>query len=483
MSITTALNIASTGLAVTSRSAELTAANVANALVDGYSRRELVLSTAYVTGGVQIDAIARSDTPFLTRERYLSDAQVGYQGVEADALERIETAIGEVDSPQSLSARMAALGTALVATENNPSSLSLQSQLLRAKKDVAGAFNRVSEEHMSIRADADESIASQVSRLNDAIDNIAELNADIIAVHSAGRDTATLRDQRQRAVDEIAKMVPVRVVQREREQISLFTQSGGVLLDGTPKHFEFTQTTFITTDMTLASGALSGLTRDGQTIEIGAGSGQFEGGTLSAAFAVRDVLVPAEDAKLDALAEDLVGRFESPAVDGTLAAGEAGLFTDDGLALDPLSISGLAARLSVNVAVDPSEGGEVWRLRDGINATVQGAESDNTILAAMSSVFAEERAAPAGFGVSISRSAIGFAEELAGAASYAAYSSSRTLSFDTSRRDALRENELSDIGVDTDAEMQKLLLIEQSYAANARVISVADELIQRLLEI
>ena len=38
-------------------------------------------------------------------------------------------------------------------------------------------------------------------------------------------------------------------------------------------------------------------------------------------------------------------------------------------------------------------------------------------------------------------------------------------------------------GVDTDQEMQKLLLIEQSYAANARVIQTIDELMQMLLRI
>ena len=38
-------------------------------------------------------------------------------------------------------------------------------------------------------------------------------------------------------------------------------------------------------------------------------------------------------------------------------------------------------------------------------------------------------------------------------------------------------------GVDTDAELQKLLLIEQAYAANARLIETADEMIQTLLRI
>ena len=46
----------------------------------------------------------------------------------------------------------------------------------------------------------------------------------------------------------------------------------------------------------------------------------------------------------------------------------------------------------------------------------------------------------------------------------------------------LRAEELNAVGVDTDQEMQSLLIIEQAYAANARVISVLDGLMQKLLE-
>jgi len=46
----------------------------------------------------------------------------------------------------------------------------------------------------------------------------------------------------------------------------------------------------------------------------------------------------------------------------------------------------------------------------------------------------------------------------------------------------LKTQELQN-GVDTDYEMQQLLLVEQSFAANARVIQTIDELIQTLLRI
>jgi flagellar hook-associated protein 1 FlgK len=38
-------------------------------------------------------------------------------------------------------------------------------------------------------------------------------------------------------------------------------------------------------------------------------------------------------------------------------------------------------------------------------------------------------------------------------------------------------------GVDIDAQMQDLLLVEQAYAANARVIEVAGQMIKQLMEL
>ena len=51
------------------------------------------------------------------------------------------------------------------------------------------------------------------------------------------------------------------------------------------------------------------------------------------------------------------------------------------------------------------------------------------------------------------------------------------------RLTTLESAETAIVGVDIDSELQHLILIEQAYAANARVIQVADRLVQRLLEI
>ena len=47
----------------------------------------------------------------------------------------------------------------------------------------------------------------------------------------------------------------------------------------------------------------------------------------------------------------------------------------------------------------------------------------------------------------------------------------------------MAEAEVSETGVNVDQQMQDLLIIEQSYAANARVIEIASNMIDRLMEI
>ena len=57
------------------------------------------------------------------------------------------------------------------------------------------------------------------------------------------------------------------------------------------------------------------------------------------------------------------------------------------------------------------------------------------------------------------------------------------LSSTSAQHTMLIEAEQSENGVDIDSQMQDLILIEQAYAANARVIEIASQMINRLMEI
>lgn len=253
-----------------------------------------------------------------------------------------------------------------------------------------------------------------------------------------------------------------------------------MLVDGGASTLGFTPVGVITPDMTLASGALSGITINGQAVATSAEGGLISGGSLAAHFALRDVLAPQMQGKLDAIARDLVERFQDPALDPTRAVGDAGLFTDLGNSFLPANESGLAQRLQLNPIINPAQGGALWKLRDGLGATVQGALGNAGLLNDLASALTAQRApVSGGFSVGTRSYDTLVADMVSGIATLRLTAESET-SFATARYDHLRTIELAG-GVDTDQEMQTLLLIEQAYSANARVIKASSEMIQTLL--
>ncbi len=104
--------------------------------------------------------------------------------------------------------------------------------------------------------------------------------------------------------------------------------------------------------MTVASGALSGLTLNGRPAVFGQGNGPLDGGSLAADFRIRDGAAVEVQAQLDAVARDLVTRLSEATADPTLAPGAPGLLTNGGAAFSAATEIGLAGRLSVNAAVD-----------------------------------------------------------------------------------------------------------------------------------
>lgn len=481
MSLNLAFGNALSGLGATARMAEVVSANLANALTEGYARRSVELSSQSLDGrgaGVRMDGIARHLDRALLSDRRGAETLLSDRRTLASALRRTEGDLGSADAGTSLTARLQALEEALVAASADPSSDTRLGQVLNRLNEMTGTLRDNATALQRQRGEADASIASQVKDLNADLQGIARLNGDIVTARATGRDATALMDQRQVLMDRVATIVPIREMERPGGGIALVTPKGAMLLDGThAARIDFTATPVVTADMTLASGGLKGLTIDGEPAGAD-GVERLAGGSLGAAFALRDEILPALADRLDALARDLIERFEDPATDPTLAGG-AGLLTDRGAAFDPLALPGLAGRIELNAAVDPDRGGELRRLRDGVNEPVAGPAGEAGQIRRWFAALDEPRVlATGGQAASAATLAAGFSAEV-GAQRLA---SEEEESFASARWSTLREAELAQ-GVDSDREMQMLLQIEKAYAANARVIATIDQMMQSLLEI
>jgi flagellar hook-associated protein 1 FlgK len=484
MTISGALSNAVLGLRAASRGAEVVSTNISNALTPGYARRVLALSSQSSggLGGVQIDGIVRIVDASLAADRRMAEAEHLHADSRSHFYARLETFIGTPDDPASLTTRLAGFESSLISAASRPDAPERLTTGVAAARDLATSINQASAGIQEQRGQADQTISAMVDELNIALEQVVALNIQITAAQSKKHDVASLMDQRQQVVDQIGALVPVREVPRDNGQIGLYSTGGAVLVDGTSAVIGFEKVNVVTPYMSLSEGTLSGLTINGQSVRTDSERGALRGGALGAQFAIRDDYGVAAQAQVDLLARDLIERFEDPAVDPTLSSGDAGLFTDNGSALDPLDQLGLAARLTLNAAVDPEQGGDAWRLRDGVNAIAQGNVGDAALLQSLSDALNDARPlAGGGFGGG-TFSAMSLSATFASDVAVSRTNAEQGLSFAASRLTELTERQLAD-GVDSDSEIQRLMLIEQAYAANARVIETVDEMMQTLLRI
>lgn len=481
MSLTAAANSALSGLRMASLTTRLISDNIANALTPGYGVRSVRLTSDHNSTGVRILDVARFSDPVLLGNRRLADAGAGAADSMASYMARVEDLIGLPDEGASLSARMAQFGADLLAAASRPDSqLRLDATVVSAEQLVA-AINDAAKGVQAERGKADRDIAGQVGRLNELLRQVDSLNERIVETDVSGNLTAPLVDQRQVLIDEISAIIPVQEISRDRGQVALMSVGGAFLLDNEPSVIDFTPVNMVTPYMSVGAGTLSGLTLNGRPVSTDADAGPLRGGTLGNAFEIRDVRAVEAQDRLDGLAIDLIQRFEDPAIDLTRLPGDPGLFTDNGAVLDLAATTGLAQRIGLNAAVDPAAGGNTWRLRDGLGSVAPGNVGDATLLQDLSGALEASRAAPPGLG-----SGSYTATELAGYLTSLA-SSDRTgaevkQSHAASQQAEMRALEEAN-GVDTDAELQALMVIEQIYAANAQVMQTIDDMLEDLMRI
>ena len=489
MTLSRALSNAYSGLTSSAFRADIAAGNVANAATPGYVRREVVTSENIVGNrgnGVRISGITRHQDMPLSRLRRESDASYGRASILASTYNQLNRELGVPGDNYGLFTAFESLEANFRELATTPESSALQNAALASSTELVNQFNALSTMTNSLRNNADANIARNVESVNAALNRLHTLNGDIGGLNELAGNAVALEDERQRLIDSISEIIPIRDIHRQGGQVDIVTDSGVFLLAGNVHELTFQRAGVIPpgASYTNGTGGLSGLFVGDQELTPGIGGNfSLSSGTLAGHFAIRDNVAPTFGAQLDSLAADLITRFSDDALDPTKAAGAPGIFTDAGSPVDPLNIPGIAGRLRLNAAIDPAQGGDIARFRDGLGAATPGPTGHAELINGYLEALNASNTAPSASGLSGSFSSI---ELIAGFSSIIGESRIRHDALSASaltRSNLLFDAEIEKSGVDTDSEMQTLLLIEQSYAANARVIQTIGEMIDRLMQI
>ncbi len=482
MTISGALSNALSGLTAASRMADVVSGNLANVLTGGYVPRDVTLVARRDGGGVSVQGITRQVDPGLLAERRLAESGLAAAEARAGYAVALERAIGTPDIAGSLAARLASFEASLVTAATRPEETNRLQAVVQAASGLGTGLNAASAQIGALRGRADGDIARAVDSINRGLENVSTLNKQITAAQINGHPTTSLEDQRQLVIDALSQFLPLRQLPRADGAVALVTTGGALLLDGRAIRLEFNASPVIAPHMTVDNGLLSTIRLNGQSLDMNNSKGPLAGGQLAALFDIRDVMATGAQTNLDALARDLIERFQQTGLDPSMTAGDPGLFTDAGALLDLANEIGIAGRIALNAAVDPGQGGALFRLRDGLGATIPGAVGNAAFLLALTDTLSAPGSLASGTMGGAARASSGHMATFASAIAGARLAEDQTLGFETSRTNVLRSMELAR-GVDSDAELQRLLVIEQAFGANARMIQAIDDMMQNLLRI
>lgn len=452
MSLGSLLSIARSALLAHQRAMEVTANNVANVNTPGYSRQRLELTPATplvgpfgtLGRGVQDNGVSRARDTFLDASFRRDSGLLGNSTTLTSYLSQVETAFQE-PSDTGLGSALDKLFQSFGDLANDPPSTANRDLVVAAGQRLVSQFHTLDTQVTAIGQDTVDRMRANVADVNAMAKQIAALNQQIQASGGPNHQAADLQDQRDALIDQMSSLVSVTVVDHGNGSIAV--QAGStVLVDGTA-----TQTLQV---QALAGGGFGvGVSGSSGTVDLGPGA-------ISALVDLSSVRLPAVRAKLDTLARTLVTQMNAMHSAGFTLDGTTGVnfFDPAGVSAGTIALSSDVVASSRNVAAAGSP-----------------APGDGSLALQFSTLGSAPLAALGGSSVRdfFTQVAAGVGTDVANAGQDV--DSQQTL---VDSADQMRS---SVSGVSLEEEMTNLITQQQAYGAAARLLTVADQMMQELL--
>ncbi|OAF10944.1 flagellar hook-associated protein FlgK [Bradyrhizobium neotropicale] len=360
MSLDIARLVAFSGLSATSVQISVTSSNISNADTTGYTKKTAAQSSTVTNGvgtGVTVTGITSTVDKLLLKSLTGATSDLGAADTTNTYLTSLEKLYGSTSSSSSsstgtsLANSIASLESALSSLASTPSSASLQSNAISALDDVASQLRETSSGIQKLRANADQDIASSIDGVNDDLQQIANLNAEIKQTAAAGQSTADLEDQRNTALQDIASKMNISYFTASNGDLQIYTTSGQALVDSTAHTISYTAAANVTASTTYTAGSsssgFSAITVNGVDI-----TSQITGGDIGALITLRDKTLPAAQSQLDQLAQQLASAMNGVSNSASSVPAPTGLTGTTSVT----SSTALSATGTVRVAVTDQSG-------------------------------------------------------------------------------------------------------------------------------
>lgn len=446
--MTDLLGVGASGLRAYGRALANVGDNISNAQTPGYARRTTRLEELAGSGemtlyhaagqanGVRVTGVNRLTDQWLVDGSRTAGADAGQTAARLPWLQATESGLAQ--GGNDVGVALTGLFNSADQLSADPTDTTLRTQFLNAVDGTATALRRTAASLSSAGAGAAGTATGVVTQLNTDLSALKKVNDGLLRARDGSTDQAGLLDERDRLLDAIGTAVPISVSYDNRQAATVWlgSASGPLMLSGPAGAATF--------GLAVASDGRLSFSLSSVGGPIVPGSGQLAG-LVQAGDHIAD-----QRSALDILATQIANDLNSAHAAGIDANGNTGG------ALFALGAGGAATIVANALSPDRVAAADASSANGNLLA-LSGLRGSGGVEAGWAALVAGQSQS-----VSTAR-----AEDAAA----------------SSRRDGAFAARADISGIDLDNEAADLLRFQQAYEGSARVIQVAKDTLQSILNI
>ncbi len=463
------LNLANRALVSQQIAIDITSHNIANTNTDGYSRQaaELIASVPFTLAGmsrpqqagqlgtgVDVANVKRFRDGFVDLQFRQEQQLLGRWETARDELNKVERTLNE-PSDEGLASALSKFWNQWSALANNPEGQANRQALAESASTLAKQMNHLYSTLEGQQRNLDTQLQLDVKSVNNLTEQIARLNDQVIRIVGAGDQPNDLRDQRDKLIDDLSKLVNLTYSE---------SANGAVTVNIGGRTAVYANQSFALKTQEVTSSGFSGVYwadsfRNAQVPPIALDAAVINGGQMAGVIESRDVRLRDALDGLQSLGATLVTQVNDVHSRGFGSNDVTGLPFFTGTGADDIAVSDVITGDLDNIAaassqLSPGDGSNALAVHD-----IQSLLTMNNGGATLEDFYA---GLVANIGI-LSQQAQGMAKN------------------ETLLRDHLNDQRQSIGGVSLDEETTNLIRYQHAYNAAARVVTTVDEMLDRII--
>lgn len=470
MGLPNVMNTGRTGMVAARAAIATTGHNITNANTEGFSRQRVELSTTVpekgiakgmVGRGVQIDRVGRVNDEYLEKQLRNGGREMAHMEEKDFVLRQVEDVFNEMGG-DGLNRLMSRFFNEFRNLANDPNSEAVRQAVREATQALVNDFRRVHKQIDEIRSHIDSRLSGYATEINATLQEVKELNHKIKAIEVDGTSPNDLLDMRDRALKKLASFMDITTHKDEHGSVNVDLKGVGPLVVGSQAEQFYVERSKAnehgkpenSVDLKTTASANSNITQS------------IRAGKLGALLQVRDQALSVVQDRLDELAFNITNAVNQIHSQGYTRSGAQGVDF-----FKPLASKERASQfIGLSDAVSRNAGNIA-------SAALPDAPSDNRIAIALSGLQNAKLMGNGTVSVDDWYNSIVSDVGVLTAKNRATMNQQQTI---VTQLNKLRD-QLS--GVSIDEETANLLQFQHTFDASAKVIQVADEMLETILNL